>query len=183
MLLKKNKIYYERGFTLGELLIVIAVITVLSSIVLFTFSGSQEKAVNSKRLGIVSQYITALEMYRQNNGHYPIEITKVCLGSEPNNRCGLNDGVNGSTSFNNEMSPYMSELSPIPNLKLTNPINPNNISWDGAVYSCVTSSCYKYQITWFVKYTKSQSCGQGKISTASKISDDTECVYTSMSFK
>jgi len=58
---RKNKIY-NQGFTLGELLVAIAVISVLSTIVLISSSGSREKALNSKRVSLVEQYITAFEM-------------------------------------------------------------------------------------------------------------------------
>ncbi len=188
----KNKFYLNskwgfnkrRGFTVAELLIVIAILSVLSGIVIFSLSSSQEKAVNSKRLSLIEHYATALEMYRQTNEYYPTPtgISGTCLGASS---CGLNATVSEDIVLNNKIKQYMSTLAPLPNLKLLNPANPNNTSWDGVVYSCVTTvplGCDRYSMTWFMQGPGSPSCGIGKI-TPNTLSSDTKCVYKSMIFK
>ncbi len=178
----KNRIY-NQGFTLGELLVAIAVISVLSTIVLVSSAGSREKALNSKRVSLVEQYITAFEMYRQDNGSYPDASTNTyCLGDEPDGSCGLgNEDVSENGPFNNTIKPYIVGLPTLPDLNLINPVDSGDTSWDGATYRCVTSSnCKQYEIQWYMQGPNMQLCGQG--SAISSISDDTNCLYTSMRF-
>lgn len=64
--------FIKRGFTLIELLIVIAVIGVLASITIVNLSGNQGKARDAQRKNDLSQIKTALELYYNANGNYPI---------------------------------------------------------------------------------------------------------------
>lgn len=61
----------SQGFTVIELLIVIAVIVVLGVLVLATYSGIQAKERNSKRSEDIANVQTQLEFFFQNNGYYP----------------------------------------------------------------------------------------------------------------
>lgn len=67
-----KKIIQQKGFTLMELLIVIAIIGILSAVVLASLGGSQARARDSKRLNDLRQVQTALETYWTDNGHYPV---------------------------------------------------------------------------------------------------------------
>jgi len=61
----------EKGFTLIELLVVIAIIGLLSSIVLASMKGARDQARAKAFRAEVNQYVTALELYRNDKGSYP----------------------------------------------------------------------------------------------------------------
>ena len=61
------------GFTLVELLVVVAIIGILATVVVISYSGAQSKARDAKRKSDFSTIGTALEMYRNDSstGGYP----------------------------------------------------------------------------------------------------------------
>jgi len=66
------KYSFKRGFTLIELLVVIAVIGVLAAVILASLNDARVKARDAKRLADIKQFQNALELYRNDNGAYPI---------------------------------------------------------------------------------------------------------------
>ena len=60
-----------RGFTLIEMLVVIAIIAILTGIILVSISGARAKARDGKRISDVSQIQLALEQYFDRCGQYP----------------------------------------------------------------------------------------------------------------
>jgi type II secretion system protein G len=61
----------QRGFTLMELLIVIAILGILATIGLGSFRSSQIKGRDAQRKSDLSQIQKALEMYYNDYGEYP----------------------------------------------------------------------------------------------------------------
>ncbi len=61
----------QQGFTLLELLIVIAIIGILAGVISVSVSSARVKARDAKRMGDIRQTITALEQYYIKNGTYP----------------------------------------------------------------------------------------------------------------
>ncbi len=61
----------EAGFTLVELLVVIALISLLSSVVLASLNSARAKARDAKRVNDLKQIQVALEFYFDDNGQYP----------------------------------------------------------------------------------------------------------------
>lgn len=61
----------KKGFTLVELLIVVAIIAILSTIGLVIYSGAQKAGRTAKRIGDMKAVQTALELYYQSTGKYP----------------------------------------------------------------------------------------------------------------
>jgi len=59
------------GFTLVELLVVISIIGLLSSIVLTSVNSARAKARDARRAADIRQLQTALELYYDANGSYP----------------------------------------------------------------------------------------------------------------
>lgn len=59
------------GFTLVELLVVISIISLLSSIVFASLNSARVKARNSRRIADIRQIITALEFYYDKYDAYP----------------------------------------------------------------------------------------------------------------
>ncbi len=86
--MKSNKTV--SGFTLVELLIVMAILGVMITFVTITFSGSQKSARDANRKSDLSQYRTALEAFaNQTDGLYPAHTSAVnadslCGASELN---------------------------------------------------------------------------------------------------
>lgn len=66
---------HKQGFTIVELLIVIVVIGILATITVVAYNGIQGRALDSRRLSDARAIIKALEMYKINNGSYPIVAT------------------------------------------------------------------------------------------------------------
>jgi prepilin-type N-terminal cleavage/methylation domain-containing protein len=64
----------KSGFTLVELLIVIAIIGILASIGLSSFNSSQMKSRDAKRKSDFQQIANALELYYNDKGQYPAPV-------------------------------------------------------------------------------------------------------------
>lgn len=62
----------QRGFTLIEMLVVIAIISILIGIGVNTFVSAQKKARDVKREAQLKDLKTALELYYLDHGHYYI---------------------------------------------------------------------------------------------------------------
>lgn len=86
---KKNK-----GFTLVELLVVISIIGVLTTLLMVNFVGSRERATDSQKIQNLNSLRSALRMYYNDNQTYPADKS-VILG------LGFNTYMSdlGDTSF------------------------------------------------------------------------------------
>ena len=60
------------GFTIVELLIVIVVIAILATISIVAYNGVQGRARDTKRQNDISSVVKLLELYRADNGSYPV---------------------------------------------------------------------------------------------------------------
>lgn len=74
--MKKNK----KGFTLIELLVVVAIIGLLSTLSILALNTARARARDAKRVADVRQMQTALEMYFNDMGVYPVTAS-VTAGS------------------------------------------------------------------------------------------------------
>lgn len=75
----------NKGFTLSELLIVIAIIGLLSSLFLLTFPSARKKTSDTQRKSDLKQYQTAIERYADgHSGLYPVfsgSLVDVCVNT------------------------------------------------------------------------------------------------------
>jgi prepilin-type N-terminal cleavage/methylation domain-containing protein len=65
----------QQGFTIIELLIVIAIIAILAGLVLNNFQGAQAKARDTGRVTDINNLHSKLEEYYNENGAYPQTFT------------------------------------------------------------------------------------------------------------
>lgn len=68
---EKNMSQQKKGFTIIELLIVIAIIGILSAIGLVALNGSREKARDTQRITDIVQMSRAMVLYYDDNKEYP----------------------------------------------------------------------------------------------------------------
>lgn len=117
----------DTGFTIIELVVVIAIIAVLSGIILFNVNQYYAKSRNTKRVADLSNIKKALEMYAaDHNGQYPSTGgALVCLGVSSSEQCW--SGPYGNDAVNSALLPYMSSI----------PIDPNS----GRIYSTYVYRC------------------------------------------
>ncbi|MCX6793346.1 MAG: prepilin-type N-terminal cleavage/methylation domain-containing protein [Candidatus Falkowbacteria bacterium] len=66
---------YKKGFSFVELMVVISIIAVLSTMAIISLNSSRVKSRDSKRVADVKQLSSALEMYYNRNGAYPTLVT------------------------------------------------------------------------------------------------------------
>lgn len=60
------------GFTLVELLIVVGIIGILATLLMANFIGVRQRARDAQRKSDIRQMQSALEIYRSDNGSYPV---------------------------------------------------------------------------------------------------------------
>ena len=92
--MKKNK-----GFTLIELLVVIAIIGLLSTLAVVALNNARQKSRDSRRVADIKQIQTALELYYNDENHYPASVTS-------------GGAITGSTSLVTYMNAVPSNPSP-----------------------------------------------------------------------
>lgn len=148
-LIRTNK---TSGFTLIELLVVIAIIGLLSSVVLASLNTARAKARDAKRLTDIRQYVSALEIYYNDNNAYPYvnSATWNCLGE------GYAGGWCWGTGYTEAASVVNTALEGayLPALPQTGKV----INTYGYIYRCLTASpCQRYDIRYFLE-NPNQSC-------------------------
>ncbi|MFH1188798.1 MAG: type II secretion system protein [bacterium] len=74
----------QKGFTLIEMLIVIAVITILAGVVFRGIQGVRESARDTRRIGDLTNVQSILEMYMNQCNHYPGVADSVTNCNHPN---------------------------------------------------------------------------------------------------
>lgn len=103
----------NRGFTLIELLVVVSIIGVLSSTTLVAVQSTKNKAKETKNFVELKQFMTALDMYKLDNGSYPGAFDTYYVSSQNgvSNNCNRGNGTLWTEIFDaNFTTKYMSKL-------------------------------------------------------------------------
>lgn len=104
----------SRGFTLIEILVVIAIIGVLSSVVLSSLNSARERSHNTAYITQIREYQKALALHFSVNGSYPGSGSWGCIGTGfPGGICwdssGYNESNSTSVAFRAAVGPYIDE--------------------------------------------------------------------------
>ena len=111
---KKNINKFQKGFTLVELLIVIAIIGVLAALLMSNFIGVRQRARDAQRKSDLKQIQSALELYRSDLGLYPATISACgakLTGGSPVNTYMEKIPCDPSSSYNGRNYAYWSDAS------------------------------------------------------------------------
>jgi prepilin-type N-terminal cleavage/methylation domain-containing protein len=95
----RNIYSQSRGFSLVELLVVVTILAIISTVAYTSFSGSTEKAKNSKRIEHLSTIETALQQFRQEKQYLPLPSA-----NSPTNYWGYNASSAALTSNTGSLS-------------------------------------------------------------------------------
>ncbi len=152
----------KKGFTLVELLVVVSIISLISSVVLATVQTAKQKGIASGIVSNVKQYMIAFEQYYNDNGGYPNPLGTagmMCLGT-----AGCSPGFTAYTSnatLISNLSPYI-KSSPLSTSIYSGPWGSGTQGAYGVVYQCtsaVTGPCTGYILTFV--YPSLQACPTG----------------------
>lgn len=124
----------QGGFTIVELLIVVAVIGILAALVITTYTGIQAKSRNSKRVTDLQNIQTNLESYFQTAGNYPSRAnmnTASFLTTSMKNMdtVTLQDPLGSSTALG---------ASPAAKIYAYQPLNSSGASCEADATTCVS---------------------------------------------
>jgi prepilin-type N-terminal cleavage/methylation domain-containing protein len=116
MLKKPNK--FQLGFTLVELLVVMAILGILTVITLGNFRTSQIKARDAQRKSDLRQIANALEAYYNDHSGYPLGVTSgsdngkmlACVCEEGDEPCDWDTEVGNREFCDANSTVYMSKI-------------------------------------------------------------------------
>lgn len=131
----------QQGFTIIELLIVIAIIAILAGLVLNNFQGAQARARDTQRVTDVNNMHTKLEEFYNEKNHYPQTFTAADF-----------PGVDAE-SLNDPNGTTVSLAAPVANAGALSDASPGS---DGANYvytpfDCADSECSGYQVKTYIE--------------------------------
>lgn len=82
----------KRGFTIIELLVVMAIIAMLASVIFVAMSGIQAKSRDTRRMEDVREFKKALSLYYVSTNNYPTGSSVVLDGTDSISTTLINEG-------------------------------------------------------------------------------------------
>ncbi len=95
----------NRGFTLVEIVIVVAIIAVLATIVLMAVNQARAKSRDGARVSDLKQIELALALYREQSGSYPAQLSSLSptflpvVPTDPRTKASYSYNVDGGGLF------------------------------------------------------------------------------------
>jgi prepilin-type N-terminal cleavage/methylation domain-containing protein len=175
------------GFTLVELIVVIAILGVISTLVILSYVSYRKNTENKVNAATTQAYIDALNLYKLENNNYPLfPEGYACLGEgyditgDGTKKCQISPGgpnypayIQEVTSFNNALKPYFpGNALPKPNnflLTITPTWKSSGPFYIGDIAS-VNTLLDGVRHPWFVHYFQEGSnarCPVGPVATLS----------------
>jgi type II secretion system protein G len=145
----------KKGFTLMELLVTIAIISILTAIILPNLTAARAKSRDQKRISDISNLQLALELYLNKYGKYPIDE---------------DGGTNGLAANANFIGRYMSEI-PVDPLNTDDAGNDNNYTYSYKTNATGTTYCLGATFeTTNADVNTSNTCDSGNADNEYKVS-------------
>lgn len=149
----------SKGFTLIELLVVIFIIGLLASIVVVGVNEARKKARDAKRMADLKAVQTALELYNDEFGNYPMEgdgINCECVGCLP--------GALGTSRIqwwkSTEENPWVPDISEFLPVVPVDPINQKGPGdYDDFIYAYASVGGTDYKL---IEYNMESAAGKEK---------------------
>lgn len=168
-----NKLNLQKGFTLIELMVVVSIISILSSVVVAVLVDAKAGARNNRKNELVAQYVTAMSLYYGEYGEYPEggcstcgEASYVCLGDDyVSDRCNIFAEAGQFHLENSTVNTQISEFAPGVPSSLDS-ITHDGKTFIGLAYACTDNNCDQYTISWVLEGSGSDaSCYGGATET------------------
>jgi prepilin-type N-terminal cleavage/methylation domain-containing protein len=154
-----------KGFTIIELLVVVGIMSLISSIMLVSIQSARDKADNSYTIQTIRQYLTALTLIKDKTGNFPM-VTPLsgwtCLGRPPNGTYCMYNDIFPDPLITNAFGEFLPSLpSPNPKGIINQSIPPSygGPTISGSLYTCATLGCIA-RIQYLLKGAN-QNCGFG----------------------
>jgi prepilin-type N-terminal cleavage/methylation domain-containing protein len=131
----------QQGFTIIELLIVIAIIAILAGLVLNNFQGAQAKARDTQRVTDVNNIHSKLEEYHNENGFYPETIAAGSITT-------LFPGIDAESAVDPRGTDIASQTA-VANAAALNGTSPGTgttANYHFTAYGCTSGECTGYQL-------------------------------------
>lgn len=133
----KNK----KGFTLVELLVVVAIIGLLSTLAVVALGSARQKARDAKRVSDIKQIQTALELYFSDQNTYPVVAAAVTLGDATHLTLSSTNAFAAAAAGTTYMGLVPSNPTP-------NGTAYTYTSLTAAGAACTSSPCPNYSVTF-----------------------------------
>ncbi len=123
----------QKGFTLVELLVVIAIIAILSTLAVVALNSARQKSRDAKRVSDIKQVQTALELYFGDQNAYPFGT--IALVAQNGTLGDANHVALSSTNGFNTTAAGTTYMGKVPSNPSPNGGNYTYASTDGSTYT------------------------------------------------